>query len=178
MNLKQSRTASLIESCGSTALGFGLGLAGQAVYLVWWKGLPMTLQDNLEFAAFMTVVSVARGFGWRRLMERFHLRAKLSPSMQAVIAERLRQQNVEGFDAERDDKYPAGELATAGAAYLLTARSAEVGGAPIDPADLCPWNDDWWKPVDVRRNLVKGCALGLAELDRLDRMRGRKGRKS
>jgi len=178
MNLKQSRLGSLVDSIGNTASGFVLGLAGQAIFLIWWKGLPMTWQDNVEFALFMTVVSVARGYGWRRLTERYFLRARLSPSLQAVAAERLRQEMVEGYSAERDDAYPPGELATAAAAYLLTSRSKDVGGAEVDPADVFPWADEHWKPADVKRNLIKGGALCLAELDRLERMRRRKGRKS
>lgn len=178
MNLKQSRLGSLVDSVGNTASGFVLGLAGQAIFLVWWKGLPMTWQDNVEFALFMTVVSVARSYGWRRLTERFFLRAKLTPAMQAVIAERLRQQSVEGFDDAHDDRHAPGELATAGAAYLLTARGPDVGGTHVDPEALFPWNEQWWKPADVKRNLTKGLALGLAELERLERMRRRKGRSS
>ena len=34
-----------------------------------------------------------------------------------------------------------------------------------------PWERDWWKPVDNRRDLVRAGALISAELDRMDRAR-------
>ncbi|KAB2676748.1 hypothetical protein F9K85_09640 [Brucella tritici] len=41
-------------------------------------------------------------------------------------------------------------------------------GAPKAPKNW-PWNAEWWKPSDRRRNLVKAAALILAEIERLDR---------
>ena len=178
MNLKQSRLGSLREQLISTFSGFGLSLLLQWLFFDVYLGYPLHPVQNLTFAAIMTVVSIGRGYLIRRVAEHFGMRAKLSPALQLVAFERLRQQTVEGYDADRDDAYPAGELAAAAAAYLLTARSADVGGAHIDPADIFPWTVEHWKPADVKRNLVKGCALGIAELDRLERMRRRKGRKS
>ncbi|MGA4817142.1 hypothetical protein ACPA9J_29995 [Pseudomonas aeruginosa] len=32
-----------------------------------------------------------------------------------------------------------------------------------------PWDEQWWKPTTVRRDMVKACALALAEIERLDR---------
>ena len=51
----------------------------------------------------MTAISIARGFLLRRLFEALHIRRPLSPFMQAVIAERVRQVEVEGWSSEHDD---------------------------------------------------------------------------
>ncbi|HHG5326055.1 TPA: hypothetical protein ACPWPG_001447 [Pseudomonas aeruginosa] len=32
-----------------------------------------------------------------------------------------------------------------------------------------PWDEQWWKPSTARRDMVKACALALAEIERLDR---------
>jgi hypothetical protein len=185
--MKQSRLASFIEQCCNTASGFLLSLAAQ-----WWFlpriGVAISLEQNLIFAGFMTVVSVARGYGWRRLMEALHIRTPLSAAMLAVLAERQRQKTGEGWSEDHDNKHEHGELALAGAAYLFAAsivskerRQWLRRRTPADHAGifstvlrLWPWNWLWWKPApnqDLRRDLVRGCALGLAELERFDRNR-------
>ncbi|HCF2763791.1 TPA: hypothetical protein ACQQIX_006951, partial [Pseudomonas aeruginosa] len=104
-----------------------------------------------------------------------------------VQAERRRQITAEGWTPEHDDEHDSGELAAAGAAYALhaadhlTPYSQGDGG---DEAPSCwPWHDGiagrgegpektepaWWKPSTPRRDLVKACALALAEIERLDR---------
>jgi hypothetical protein len=35
-----------------------------------------------------------------------------------------------------------------------------------------PWSQDWWKPTNPRRDLVKAGALIAAEIERLDRATG------
>lgn len=84
-----------------------------------------------------------------------------------VIAERRRQVDVEGWAPEHDDEHSDGSMAKAAACYALQA--AGVNGD--DPAQLrfWPWGDEWWRPGDARRNLVKAGALILAEIERLDR---------
>lgn len=87
-----------------------------------------------------------------------------------VLAERKRQIEVEGWTPEHDDEHSRGEMATAGALYVLH------GGAyyapPFAPPMLWPWADHWWKPKDRRSNLVRAAALLLAEIERLDRAAG------
>ena len=104
-----------------------------------------------------------------------------------VQTERRRQVEAEGWTPEHDDEHDSGELAAAGAAYALHAAdhlnpySQGDGG---DEAPSCwPWHDGiagrgegpektepaWWKPSTPRRDLVKACALALAEIERLDR---------
>lgn len=110
-----------------------------------------------------------------------------------VQAERRRQITAEGWTPEHDDEHDNGELAAAGAAYALHAAdhlnpySQGDGG---DEAPSCwPWHDGiagrgegpektepaWWKPSTPRRDLVKACALGLAEIERLDRVAASQG---
>lgn len=81
-----------------------------------------------------------------------------------VLAERQRQMKVEGWTPEHDDCYENFELPLAAASYVL------AGDPPhIMVPDYWPWPKEWWKPRDDRRNLVRGAALVLAEIERLDR---------
>ena len=169
--MKQSSWASWIETCTNTAVGFGLSLFLQWLYFDWYLGFPLQISANLVFALVMTVVSLARGFGVRRLFEKLHIRVPLSPGMTAVIAERRRQIEVEGWSADHDEKYPMGELARAGAAYLISG-----GGNGFAGKKVWPWGREWWKPdrKSPRRDFVRGLALGLAELEKYDRNRNAK----
>ncbi|WAJ27589.1 Lar family restriction alleviation protein [Antarcticirhabdus aurantiaca] len=73
-----------------------------------------------------------------------------------VLAERRRQVEAEGWTPEHDDQHEGGEIALAAACYL-TGR-----------ADLWPWSGSP-KFKDLRTDLVRGVALGQAEIERLDR---------
>jgi hypothetical protein len=169
---KQSRLASLSESIVNVLVGFGLSLALQATVLP-ALGVPMPFSINLIFAVIMTAVSIARSFGLRRLFEALHIRRPLSPAMHAVIAERFRQIEVEGWSAEHDDaEHAAGELAAAGAAYAVRCTTPE-GRVPASPPTWWPWSQDWWKPTAFRRDLIKAAALIIAEIDKHDRSRSR-----
>lgn len=104
-----------------------------------------------------------------------------SPSWTSVLAERIRQIEHHGYTSVGDDDYQAGQLAAAALSYL---EEAYCQATEFDPAERWhltelipenwPWQDEDWKPsVAPRRNLVKALALGLAELERLDRMASR-----
>lgn len=94
-----------------------------------------------------------------------------------IIAERQRQISEEGWTPERDDRYSCGELAGAAACY---ARYTNARGwvFPTNPTDYqsagepldWPWDAEWWKPTNPRRDLVKAGALILAEIERMDRI--------
>lgn len=86
-----------------------------------------------------------------------------------VLAERLRQISVECFNAPHDDEHWSEELAFAAACYA----TADEGDEP--PA-VWPWESQWWKPKDRRRNLVRAGALILAEIERLDRAASMEGK--
>ncbi|HHK3939729.1 TPA: hypothetical protein ACQSRZ_005003 [Pseudomonas aeruginosa] len=79
-----------------------------------------------------------------------------------VQAERRRQVEVEGWTPEHDDLYCAAELPRAAAAYILN-------GANDEAPAIWPFSAKWWKPSTARRDMVKACALALAEIERLDR---------
>ena len=85
----------------------------------------------------------------------------LSPAASDVLAERQRQISVKGYTTQQDDTYIEGELAAAAISYIEPLAAEEYW-----PAD---WHDDSFKPSDYRRNLVKACALLIAEIERIDR---------
>ncbi|HHM6437166.1 TPA: hypothetical protein ACRL36_000760 [Pseudomonas aeruginosa] len=89
-----------------------------------------------------------------------------------VQAERRRQIEAEGWTPEHDDEHADGQMAQAAGCYALHA-----GGIGTDWPDgrqngaalFWPWDRDSWKPTTPRRDMVKACALALAEIERLDR---------
>lgn len=76
-----------------------------------------------------------------------------------VMDERIRQSTEEGNTKEHDDVHIDGELASAAICYMN----------PSLAESYWPWSDNWWKPTNYRRNLVKAGALILAEIERFDR---------
>lgn len=90
-----------------------------------------------------------------------------------VIAERRRQQIVEGWTTDHDDQHKNGEMARAAGLYAIIAGFAskymdgETETCPVP--DGWPWGPEWWKPANSRRDLVKAAALILAEIERIDR---------
>ena len=86
-----------------------------------------------------------------------------------VLAERKRQVAAEGWAPGHDDEYEHGELADAAVCYALSSELFDCAGEPPRP---WPWPDEWWKPTNRRRDLVKAGALILAEIERLDRAAG------
>ena len=110
-----------------------------------------------------------------------HLRTQAPDSwrpdraIQDIVAERERQQSVEGWSPGHDDEHDGGELAKAAACY---AAGKIVSAIPteIDPdrgaagyRSVWPWDMTWWKPKTYRHNLVRAAALLVAEIERLDR---------
>jgi hypothetical protein len=183
--MKQSRLNSWLESIANTSVGFGISLVAQIVFLP-MLGVEIAFHQNLIFALIMTAISIVRGYAMRRVFEHFGIRTKLSPFVQAVVAERRRQIDVEGWSIEHDDAHERGALALAGACYAATVdaraslnkRDAGVAAAGFDTIKhprSWPWSWDWWKPQDDRRDLVRACALIVAEGEKLDRNRKRKG---
>lgn len=163
--MKQSRAASLFESLVNIAVGFGLSILCQA-FILPPLGVAIPWRANFLFAIAMTVVSIARQFTLRRIFEALHIRRPLSPFMQAVIAERFRQIEIEGWSTNHDDEHPPGCIAQAGGAYAIAA-----GQQRTNPPAIWPWADEWWKPRDFRRDLVRAAALVIAEGERCDRNR-------
>lgn len=93
----------------------------------------------------------------------------LEPVTQAardVLAERLRQVEVEGFTPERDDACNTrGEIPAAAGSYALHAFDRRIAYTPA----WWPWPRAWWKPGTPRQMLVKAGALILAAIEQIDR---------
>jgi hypothetical protein len=87
-----------------------------------------------------------------------------NPAILDVIAERQRQQSVEGWMPEHDDEHCNGELAMAAVCYAMFANNQG-----FSVPGLWPWAREWWKQSGQRRDLVKAGALILAEIERIDR---------
>ena len=93
-----------------------------------------------------------------------------------VLAERVRQVEVERWSPEHDAKHRDGELALAGAAYavqsVMETRSAAVRDRLWNALVVFwPWAWSWWKPKGALRDLERAGALIVAEIER--RLRGR-----
>lgn len=81
-----------------------------------------------------------------------------------VESERISQIELKGWTREHDDSHGDGILAQAAACYALRATPRK------DQAhDMWPFDDEWWKPKDARRDLIRAAALIVAEVERLDR---------
>lgn len=102
------------------------------------------------------------------------LRRTLSQAERDVLAERARQIDVEGYTHKDDDSHVNDEIAAMAALYVMPeasrdwdARSTDYGST-LGEAILPP---DWNFPrLGARRDqLVKGAAMALAEIERLDR---------
>ena len=102
-----------------------------------------------------------------------------NPAILDLIAERQRQQSVEGWTPAHDDKHDNNEMAFAASCYAFHSAAAswdfEDDGTPYDihPAPKnWPWDSRWWKPTSPRCDLVKAGALIIAEIERIDRAAG------
>lgn len=92
-----------------------------------------------------------------------------------IATERQRQIAMEGWSHDHDDRHAKGELGKAAAVYAwwgtLSDRTRET--VPFYQAvvfrRLWPWDLEWWKPKNRRRDLVRAGALIVAEIERLDR---------
>lgn len=91
----------------------------------------------------------------------------------------MRQVEVEGWTPEHDDEHYDGALADAAACYAISPSGRERYEAILDgpkhwPPRIWPFDGEWWKPKDRRRDLVKAGALIIAEIERLDREAAKK----
>ena len=97
---------------------------------------------------------------------------RASKAITDIIAERQRQQSVEGWTPEHDDEHKDGELADAAACYALHAHDTAKDGMKNFAPAWWPWDPAWYKRSSPRRDLVKAGALIAAEIERLDRAAG------
>lgn len=181
--MKQSKLASWIDTLGGTAFGFVCALVLQYA-VCWWYALPLRVADNLGIIGLFTVVSLVRGYAWRRFMESMRVVPALSPAVIAIAAERQRQIDVKGYTIEHDDEYAAGVLARAGAAYALgdhaetakiKAGDEVIGQITFRTAQVYPWKGGL-PARDFRTRMATAGAFMAAEIERHDRERKRAGK--
>jgi hypothetical protein len=107
--------------------------------------------------------------------------------VELIAAERQRQIDEEGWNAQHDDEHDCDEMAMAAACYAAPHRLYErLGHDALTFQDPWPWEECWDKrptdedgylidncdslPRDRLRQLVKAGALIAAEIDRLQRI--------
>jgi hypothetical protein len=99
-----------------------------------------------------------------------------------IANERRRQKVVEGWSAAHDDGHTDGEMSRAAACYAAHASAYQrvasdvslQAYASVEPCASInsigwPWDREWWKPRNPRRDLIRAAALIVAEIERLDR---------
>lgn len=69
--MTQSRRHSLIEAWTNILVGIGIQFLALRL-LAPALGIPMTLHQNVQVTAVMTVLSLLRSYGLRRLFNRWH----------------------------------------------------------------------------------------------------------
>lgn len=82
----------------------------------------------------------------------------------AVLSERWRQVDSEGWTSEHDDGHTDFQLSRAAACYATGTLLHKANGRKV-----WPWSKEWWKPGLRWRNLEKAGALILAEMARVRR---------
>lgn len=98
-----------------------------------------------------------------------------SPAIKAIVAERARQIEKEGWSPEHDDEHTDGSLALAAGSYCESAARPKILARKSAGAFAIPklwpqsWSRDWWKPKSPREDLVRAAALIIAEIERIDR---------
>lgn len=61
-----------LELCAGVGNGFVVSLAFWTWVVVPVWNLPVQMSENLQITAAFTVISVARGYVWRRVFNRLH----------------------------------------------------------------------------------------------------------
>ena len=69
----QTRAASLLEACASTAVGYAVSVLATLIVLPWF-GLAPAPADAFGISAIFTLISVLRGYALRRLFARMEAR--------------------------------------------------------------------------------------------------------
>jgi hypothetical protein len=99
-----------------------------------------------------------------------------------LAVERIRQEEVEGFTPEHDEKHDFGELARAAAGYALMAAARSIPDSVAMVGEILRDRANKVYPTAIlgemkrhppRRALVIAGALIMAEIERIDRRDGR-----
>ena len=83
-----------------------------------------------------------------------------------IAAERERQITQERWTIEHDDQHQLGAMSRAAATYAIHWISVN---AAVMSEELWPFENQWFKPKNPRRDLIRAAALIVAEIERLDR---------
>lgn len=81
-----------------------------------------------------------------------------------IAVERERQIKDEGYNEEHDQAHAPMTLAMAAVSYILC---NDVKKRKIAKTTYWPWEDKYYKPRDMKRNLIRAGALVAAAIDRL-----------
>lgn len=81
-----------------------------------------------------------------------------------IAVERERQIKDEGYNEEHDQAHAPMTLAKAAVSYILCNDERK---RKIAKTTYWPWEDKYYKPLDMKRNLVRAGALVAAAIDRL-----------
>lgn len=81
-----------------------------------------------------------------------------------IAVERERQIKDEGYNDEHDQAHAPMTLAKAAVSYILCNDEKK---RRIAKTTYWPWNDESYKPLDMKRNLIRAGALVAAAIDRL-----------
>src|SRR5687768_6595859 len=91
-------------------------------------------------------------------------------ALSLIREERLRVIHSEHFTHETDKQYKNNELVNAAACYITGKHNKALNisfRGKVLP-HIWPWDPAWYKPTnDRKRELVKGIALAVAELEQL-----------
>ncbi len=82
--MSQSRRHSLLEQLLNVGSGFAISLAFWSWVVVPVWHLPVQTAENLQITAAFTVLSIARGYVWRRVFDRI---TRTQPEKQCAWAE-------------------------------------------------------------------------------------------
>lgn len=137
---------------------------------LYWHTFEWRLPDQNAIAAYYLIEKA------RELL--VPVKTPTTSGAELIRAERIRQVSVEGWTVAHDDKYRNFELTLAAISYAEVVVNpdnyAKKHGLPPGANIEWPWAQKWWRPSDDPiRNLVKAGALIAAEIDRLQRLRGR-----
>lgn len=135
-----------------------------------WIEFAMTMFDS-----FPALYAVAEAMNEDQAKQR--QAAGWTRAVTSVVAERQRQIKAKGYTPDHDDEHANGELAAASACYarhvksrswvFLQDRFDAYRNEPVP--DAWPFDAASWKPRSPREDMVKATALGLAEIERMDR---------
>jgi len=100
--------------------------------------------------------------GWQPPMPLFLNVPAVSPVAMAMVMERLRQQEGEGYSQDWDQQYTGGELIRAAGCYVFQA----AGIQPFAYQRFWPWPAHPMKRCDASESINKAVALLIADRER------------